>query len=234
MLTQDYAAYTAADQDTWTRLHARQMPAIHRRAYRYFNNALTLLRMNDPVIPQFSHINQRLARLTGWTLYAVPGLIDNAYFFEQMQYQRFGATTWLRKPEQLDYLEEPDMFHDVFGSVPLLADPRICTFLTGLASLAADHDYQPDIVEAVARLYWYTIEFGLIRERDELKIYGAGILSSVAETQYCLSGTPRLLPFDVKEIITTPYIKDSFQAQYFVLENLSELNSSLRQLECLF
>jgi len=234
MLMQDYSLYTDTDQQTWSFLYQRQLKAVQQHAYRYFPEALALLGFSEKKIPGFPELNNRLADLTGWSIYAVPGLIDNAYFFEQMNEQRFGATTWLRKPEQMDYLEEPDMFHDVFGHVPLLADPRVCNYLSALAGAAQRFSFNEDVVEAIARLYWYTIEFGLIKEKEQLKIYGAGILSSISETQYCLSGKPRLEPFDVEQVIATPYIKDSFQEQYFVIEDFAELAAGVKQLEHIF
>lgn len=234
MLTQDYNSYSSIDQQTWAILYHRQVKAVKQYAYANFWRALNLLDFAGARIPRFDQINQKLAPLTGWSIYAVPGLIDNAYFFEQMHGKAFGATTWLRKPEQMDYLEEPDMFHDVFGHVPLLADAQVCSYLSGLAALAHDCNYQEDIVEAIARLYWYTIEFGLVRERWELKIFGAGIISSVGETAYCMAGKVKTVPFDVETIIATPYIKDSYQAQYFVLDDMAELPKAVKTLEQIY
>ena len=234
MLTQDYTLYTNVDQQTWQTLYQRQVKAVQQYAYANFWDALRRLDFKGGSIPRFADLNKRLAVLTGWGIYAVPGLIDNAYFFQQMYNKQFGATTWLRKPEQLDYLEEPDMFHDVFGHVPLLADINVCNYLSALASLAYRCNYEEDIVEAIARLYWYTIEFGLVREKGALKIFGAGILSSIGETKYCISGKVKLVPFDVEAIIAMPYLKDDYQAQYFVLNNLAELQNSVSTLEQIF
>jgi phenylalanine-4-hydroxylase len=234
MLTQDYNSYTETDQQTWAILYQRQVKAVQQYAYANFWNALRLLDFDGGHIPRFDMLNKRLTTITGWGIYAVPGLIDNAYFFEQLEKRKFGATTWLRKPEQLDYLEEPDMFHDVFGHVPLLADAQVCRYLSGLAVLAWRCNFQEDVVEAIARLYWYTIEFGLVREKSALKIYGAGILSSTGETQYCMSGKVKLVPFDVETIIATPYMKDSYQAQYFVLDAMGDLPKAITLLEQIY
>jgi phenylalanine-4-hydroxylase len=219
--------YSDRDQQVWNILFDRQQRAVRQYAYTDFFPALQSLGLRANEVPELSGLNERLQPLTGWELYPVPGLIDNAYFFEQMRNKKFGSTTWLRKPEQLDYLEEPDMFHDIFGHVPLLTNEAVTNFLAGLAAIAANHHYRESVVEAIARLYWYTIEFGLVKEHNELKIYGAGILSSIGETSYCMGPDVKLLPFDVDQIIQTPYIKDAYQQQYFVLNDFAELEKGL-------
>jgi phenylalanine-4-hydroxylase len=234
MHTQEHALYTPVEHSTWNTLYTRQMKAVQQHASVVFLNGIHSLELGEKQIPDFAHINTLLYPISGWTLYAVPGLIDNRFFFEQLHGKQFGATTWIRTPEQLDYLEEPDMFHDVFGHVPLLADPDICSYLHGLSIIANRYIDNETIIEAIARLYWYTIEFGLIRENGQLKIYGAGILSSIGETTYALSDIPRHVSFDIRAILDTPYIKDNYQQQYFVLENISQLKEALPVLENIF
>jgi len=231
MTAQVYPSYTVIEQETWSILYNRQLKAVAQFAYSNFLPSLLKLNFNAHLIPAIPDINQRLLSLTGWSVYPVPGLIDNAYFFEQMHQHKFGSTTFMRTREQIDYLEEPDMFHDVFGHVPLLADTAICTYLSGLARVCCRFINNEKIVEAIARLYWYTIEFGLVRENGTLKIYGAGILSSIAETAYCLSDKPLLLSFNLEKIISTPYIKDHFQEQYFVLNSFNELTAAIEDLD---
>lgn len=231
MLIQAYPSYSVIEQETWSILYNRQVKAVTQFAYNNFLPSLQKLHFTEHQIPSIPAINQRLLTLTGWSVYPVPGLIDNAYFFEQMHQKRFGSTTFMRTRAQIDYLEEPDMFHDVFGHVPLLADANICTYLSGLALVCHRFIDNETIVEAIARLYWYSIEFGLIWENGTLKIYGAGILSSIAETEYCLSGKPVLSNFDIEKIIETPYIKDHFQEQYFVLNSFYELTEAIVKLE---
>lgn len=231
MLIQEYDKYTEQDHTTWSILFTRQIEKIKTVAYQNFELGLGKLNFQKEHIPDFLAVNKKLEQLTGWQIYAVPGLIDNAFFFQQMFTRHFGATTWIRKPEQLDYLEEPDMFHDVFGHIPLLTDPNICEFLHGLAKIAVKNLDNEEVIEALARLYWYTIEFGLIKEKGELKIYGAGILSSIGETDYCLSADARRVSFDLETILSTPYIKDKYQEQYFVLDSTGQLRKLYRQLE---
>jgi phenylalanine-4-hydroxylase len=228
---QRYDLYTPEDQEVWSILFLRQMVMIRTVAYRHFPGQLKKLGFTSETIPDFKNTNRRLEKLTGWNIYAVPGLIPHNQFFRFMDNRRFGATTWMRKKEQLDYLEEPDMFHDVFGHVPLLADPVIAGYLLGLARIAERYLDNEEVIEAIARLYWYTIEFGLVREGKEIKIYGAGILSSIAETQFVMSKDANHQPFNLNTILDTPYIKDKFQDQYFVLDSLGQLKGIVKELD---
>ncbi|MFT3749102.1 MAG: phenylalanine 4-monooxygenase [Agriterribacter sp.] len=230
MLQQNYSDYTQADHETWSILYKRQLEKIQRVAYDRFEPGLQQLDFQADRIPRFTQVNEKLKAITGWTIYAVPGLIDNSVFFERMRLKGFGATTWIRKREQLDYLEEPDMFHDVFGHVPLLTDPLVCDFLHGLAMIAADHREDAAVIETLARLYWYTVEFGLVRQNGQLKIYGAGILSSIGETGYALSDAANRVPFSIEQMITKPVIKDQYQDTYFVLDDMSQLPASLKEI----
>ena len=231
MISQHYHLYTPEEQHTWYLLFERQLKAVEQFAYSNFLTGIQQLNFTSSAIPDFDDVNVRLRNLTGWSLYAVPGLIDNNYFFEKIFERQFAATTWIRKPQNLDYLEEPDMFHDVFGHVPMLTDINICDYLHGLSEIAKKYSTNEEVIEAIARLYWYTIEFGLVQEGEQLKIYGAGILSSIGETAYALSIKPARVPFDVEKIIETPYIKDRFQKQYFVLKNMQQLKACLPGLE---
>jgi phenylalanine-4-hydroxylase len=234
VITQDYQHYTAEQHAVWSVLYKRQLAAVERFAATTFLEGLRQLGFNAAAIPDFALLNKRLQPLTGWQVYAVPGLIDNKFFFEQLFERRFGATVWIRNREQLDYLEEPDMFHDVFGHVPLLTSAAICAYLQGLAGIASVHIDNPVIIEAIARLYWYTIEFGLIEQQGELKIYGSGILSSIGETAFAMSPESKKVPFDIETILDTPYIKDKFQEKYFVIESMDTLANAIPLLSAYF
>jgi phenylalanine-4-hydroxylase len=234
MVQQEYQQYVDADHKVWSILYKRQLEKIKKVAYENFAPGIELLAFENAIIPDFDVINKRLMNITGWKIYPVPGLISNSYFFERMFYKQFGATTWIRKMSELDYLEEPDMFHDVFGHIPLLTDPLICDYLHGLATVAVRHLDNEEVIEGIARLYWYTIEFGLVKEKGEIKIYGAGILSSIAETDYCLSKKAKHVPFNLQQILATPYIKDTFQQQYFVLNSMEQLRDVEKDLHAVF
>lgn len=226
-MQQDYSKYTAEDHKVWSLLYEEQMEQLPAVATSAYLRGIEVVRFQPDRVPSFDVVNQELGKLTGWSVYVVPGLIDNKPFFEHLYRREFPATTWLRKLSQLKYIEEPDMFHDVFGHVPLLSEPFFCEYLNGLSAIALDYIEDQTAIELMARIYWYTVEFGLIKEDAGIKIYGAGILSSPGETRYCLTAEARHLPFDVDTIFATPYIKDKYQAQYFVIESYQQLFDSL-------
>jgi phenylalanine-4-hydroxylase len=229
---QAYHDYTEEDFNVWKLLYERQMQQLPHKATQAFLDGIEILHFSANEIPKFEQINLILKQQTGWQLHVVPGLLPNQSFFELMLKGKFCATTWFRKLEEIDYLEEPDMFHDVFGHVPLLTNQPLCDFLKQLSRIALKHIDNEAVIEAVARLYWYTIEFGLIEEADGLRIYGAGILSSFAETDYSLlSDVPQRLPFHVETMMNTPYIKDRFQEQYFVIQSFEQLYESIEEIE---
>ncbi len=231
LLQQEYARYTADDQWVWQTLFDRQLRVLPAVASCRFLEGLPRVDFQPTRIPDFAVVNPRLAQATGWTLVAVPGIVDDRTFFELLAQRRFPATTWLRTPAQLDYLEEPDMFHDVFAHVPLLTDRFFADFLQALGALALRHLADAQAVELLSRLYWFTVEFGLITEAGGLRIYGAGILSSAGETQFCLSDAPTRRPFDVPAILATPYVKDRMQDTYFVIESYEQLAACIPALE---
>ncbi|MET0337721.1 MAG: phenylalanine 4-monooxygenase, partial [Caulobacter sp.] len=182
-----------------------------------------VLRLSKPGIPDFEELSERLRKLTGWSVVAVPGLVPDDVFFEHMANRRFVAGNFIRKPEQIDYLEEPDVFHDVFGHVPLLANPVFADYMQaygegGLRSLKFGS------LEKLARLYWYTVEFGLIREAGDLHLYGAGIVSSYGESVFALDDpSPNRIGFDLKRVMRTQYRIDDYQQTYFVIDSFEDL-----------
>ncbi len=229
-MVQEYDKYTDEDHQVWSLLYAEQMqhlPAVATAAYLH---GIETVQFVPNKVPKFSVINEELAKTTGWEVYIVPGLIDNKPFFEHLARREFPATTWLRKMSQLQYIEEPDMFHDIFGHVPLLSEQFFCNYLQGLSDIALEYIENPTAVELIARMYWFTVEFGLIKEADTIKIYGAGILSSPGETLYCVSPDAVHTPFCIQTILDTPYIKDKFQAKYFVVESYKQLFDSLPEI----
>jgi phenylalanine-4-hydroxylase len=231
-MQQQYSTYTQEDFEVWKILFNRQIEQLQLIASQAFLDGLTKVNFTADKIPNYQETNTLLSKLTGWKIHVVGGLIENKPFFELMQNRRFCASTWLRKREQLDYLEEPDMFHDIFGHVPLLSNQSVCHFLEELARIALKFVENPLAIEFIARLYWYTIEFGLIRENGILKIYGAGILSSSGESIYCLeSPEPKRLNYNIQQIFDTPYIKEHYQEQYFVIDSYEQLFNSIPDIE---
>lgn len=227
-LKQQYSNYTEENHQVWTILFQRQIENLPGKAIPEFFEGLELVNFKPDRIPNFEEVNQRLKPLTGFEVVPAPGIVDDAVFFSLIAEKKFPATVWIRSMEQLDYLEEPDMFHDVFGHVPLLTIPVYCEFLAALSAMALEHVDRPDVIDKLTRIYWYTIEFGLFRKAGEkAKIYGAGILSSVGESKLSVSDESIKYGFDVEHILDTPYIKETFQSQYFCIESFEELLESL-------
>ncbi len=222
-IAQDWDAFTADEHAMWDRLFARQSAMLPGRASEAFLRGIDVLKLEKPGIPDYRELNSRLMTATGWQVVAVPGLVPDDIFFDHLANRRFPAGNFIRTPEQLDYLQEPDVFHDVFGHVPMLADPVFADYMQaygegGLRSLKFD------ALKQLARLYWYTVEFGLIREAGGLRIYGAGILSSFAESVFALdSDSPNRIGFDLARVMRTDYRIDDFQQNYFVIESLDQL-----------
>lgn len=231
MMRQEYDNYTMEDHEVWSILYEDQMSHLPSKVTEYYLQGTNIVGFKPDRVPNFDRVNEGLESATGWQVYVVPGLIDNKPFFEHLSRKEFPATTWLRKKSQLKYIEEPDMFHDVFGHVPLLSVPAFTDYLQALSMITLKHIDNPSVVEVAARLYWYTVEFGLIKEEGEVKIYGAGLVSSPGESRYCVSEEATHVPFNVSEIFKTPYIKDKYQAQYFVINSYEELFSSISEIE---
>ncbi|MAN88154.1 MAG: phenylalanine 4-monooxygenase [Algoriphagus sp.] len=230
-LKQDYEAYTEEDFKVWKILYERQMPNLPKAASQAYLDGVKIVNFTADKIANFEDLNQILKDTTGWAVQVVPGLIDDDLFFGLLNNRRFPSSTWLRKMEQLDYLEEPDMFHDAFAHMPMLTNQHYVDFLEKLSGIALKHIDNPWAIQLLSRIYWFTIEFGLIRENGELKIYGAGILSSIGETKFSLSDEPAHYPYDVKRIMNQEYWKDKFQDKYFVIESFEQLYNSIPEIE---
>ena len=220
---QNWDKFTADEHANWDNLFARQSAMLPGRAADAFMRGIDVLKLSRPGIPDYRELNAQLMAATGWQIIAVPGLVPDAVFFDHLANRRFPAGNFIRTPEQSDYLQEPDVFHDVFGHVPMLADPVFADYMVaygkgGLRSLgfgALDH---------LARLYWYTVEFGLIKQPNGLRIYGAGIVSSYAESIFALEDPrPNRIAFDLLRVMRTHYRIDDFQQNYFVISSIDEL-----------
>lgn len=222
-IDQGWADYTAAEHATWRTLFERQTRLLPGRACDEFVQGMRELPIGAEQIPDFRALSEVLLQRTGWQVVAVPGLVPDEVFFEHLASRRFPAGHFIRRPEQLDYLEEPDVFHDVFGHVPMLMNPAIADFIQaygqgGLRAQRLGH------LPQLARLYWYTIEFGLLQQRGELRLYGAGIASSYAETQFCLAdASPNRIGLTLERVMRTHYRIDDFQETYFVIRDLDAL-----------
>ncbi|ANQ48547.1 phenylalanine 4-monooxygenase [Flammeovirga yaeyamensis] len=230
--SQEYDKYTQDDLSVWKTLFERQMKMLPNLAEDDFLHGVRTIQFTANKIPDFKELDQILGKETGWGITPVTGLIPNKEFFELLKAKRFPSSSWFRKLSELDYLEEPDMFHDIFGHVPLLTNADFCKYLEKMSVIALKYIENEHIIELISRLYWYTVEFGLIQTEHGLRIYGAGILSSKGESEYSLfSDVPERADFNVLEILKTPYIKDKFQTKYWVIKNYSDLTDSLDELD---
>jgi phenylalanine-4-hydroxylase len=219
---QNYAAYTDADHETYRRLYERQSKLLPGLACDEFIAALPSLGESTH-IPRFDDVNERLIKATGWQLVAVPGLIPEVPFFTLLANRQFPVTDWIRKPEEFDYIVEPDVFHDLFGHVPLLFNPVFADHMQayGAGGLKA---HSLGACEQLARLYWYTIEFGLMQQPDGLRAYGAGILSSSGELVHAVKSTePQRVSLDLLRCMSTAYNIDSYQQTYFLIDSFQQL-----------
>ncbi|MBU2166980.1 MAG: phenylalanine 4-monooxygenase [Alphaproteobacteria bacterium] len=222
-IPQDWSAYTRVEHDTWNTLYARQMKILPGRASEAFLNGLDALDLNTGGIPDFETMNPKLQALTGWTVVCVPGLVPDEVFFDHLANRRFPSGQFIRKPDQLDYLQEPDIFHDVFGHVPMLTDPDFAAYMEAYGK-GGQRAAKRGMLANLARLYWYTVEFGLMKEGDNLRIYGAGIVSSSTESVFALEDpSPNRLGFDLERVMRTLYRIDDFQQVYFVIDSLEAL-----------
>ena len=220
---QDWGGYGAAEHALWDQLYARQLALLPGRVAPQFLEGLEVLQLSKSGIPDFDELSERLYRTTRWRVVAVAGLVPDAVFYEHLANRRFVAARFLRTPAQSEYLQEPDVFHDVFGHVPLLSNPVFADYMQaygkgGLRALGLGAIHQ------LARLYWYTVEFGLVRGPAGLRLYGAGIVSSHGESIYALDAPgPRRIGFDLKRVMRTRYRIDDYQDNYFVIDSFEDL-----------
>ena len=222
-IDQDWERYTPAEHAVWRTLYQRQGALLSGRACDEYLAGLRALPIGADSIPDFRRLSDVMLRRTGWQVVAVPGLVPSEVFFEHLANRRFPAGNFIRKPDELDYIEEPDVFHDVFGHVPMLMNPVLADYIQayGKGGLRA---MQLGMLDQLARVYWFTVEFGLLRQSDGLRIYGSGIVSSHAETLFALEDpSPNLLRFDLERVMRTGYRYDDFQETYFVLDDFDEL-----------
>ncbi|HEY2396015.1 MAG TPA: phenylalanine 4-monooxygenase [Rudaea sp.] len=230
VVEQPWSSYTPEDHATWATLFKRQQQILVGRACREFSENQQRFGMTPDAIPKFDDLNGVLKKATGWALIGVEGLLPELTFFDHLANRRFPVTWWIRKPAQIDYIAEPDLFHDLFGHVPLLLNPVFADYMQayGAGGVKA-HSLGADALVHLTRLYWYTVEFGLIREKsasgnDGLRIYGSGIVSSKGESIHCLESTaPNRIGFDLRRIMRTRYRIDTYQKTYFVIDSFQQL-----------
>jgi phenylalanine-4-hydroxylase len=223
IIPQDWGHYSTQDHATWDTLFARQSAMLPGRASEAFLRGVDVLKLSKPGIPDFVELSERLTAATGWRVVAVPGLIPDDVFFDCLADRIFVAGNFIRRPDQLDYLQEPDVFHDVFGHVPMLADSVFADYMVAYGK-GGQRAGSLGALKKLARLYWYTVEFGLVREAGALRIYGSGIVSSHGESIFALDDpSPNRIAFDLKRVMRTDYRIDDYQQTYFVIPSFDNL-----------
>jgi phenylalanine-4-hydroxylase len=228
IIEQGWERYSAEDHSIWGTLFERQRRTLGRHVAKEYLDGLAALGIGPDGIPDFERMNARLRQITGWEVVAVPGLIPSRPFFQMLASRKFPAGTFIRSREQLDYLEEPDIFHDVFGHVPLLTNPSYADYMNEYGRIGLEA-MEHKGVKFLARLNWYTIEFGLIRKPEGIQIYGAGIVSSFGEAKYVVAdGSANQLAFNLERVLRTGYYIDDFQATYFVIDRYEDLFDLLK------
>jgi phenylalanine-4-hydroxylase len=222
-IEQDWRSYSAAEHERWDRLFARSQAVLQDRACVEFLEMASVLKLSESGIPDMQRLSDRLEAMTGWRVVPVAGLVPDEVFFDHLANRRFPAGAFIRSEQEMDYLKEPDVFHDVFGHVPLLANPAFADFMQAYGK-GGRRAMQLGRLQNLARLYWYTVEFGLIRTPEGPRIFGAGIMSSVAESVFALeSSSPHRVAFDLQRVMRTRYIIDDFQQIYFVIDSFRGL-----------
>ena len=232
-MKQNMSKYTSQDREVWQRLFDRQKSNLKEKGAKAYNTALN--EMQDVIfsdnVPDFTKVNDWFRAKTGWQIEVVKGLIPVDEFFELLAQKKFCSSTWLRSLKNLDYLEEPDMFHDVFGHIPLLSNSVFSEFVYEYGKLGKHYKYNEKALLQLQRLYWFTIEFGIIAEEKQTKVYGAGIISSFGETNRIFEGEVEVIPFDVDDVLTRSFRTDVMQNTYFLIQSLDDLYNCLSSVD---
>ena len=231
LFQQDIRTYNAEDYKVWETLFIKQSKKLPEVAANAYRQGFQALRLSEEKIVNLKEVSYRLGMNTRWRVQVVPGRVSEHLFFSLLQGKKFPVTSWLRRLDELDYPIEPDLFHDAFGHVPLLMNESFSQFLQGLAAISLRYIDNPLALALLERVYWYTVDFGLIKEKDGLRAYGAGILSSSGEMYYSLSDEPKHCAYEVEEVMNTPFWKNKFQDKYFIVNSFEELTNSLPLIE---
>ena len=232
-MIQEFDKYTLEDFEVWKILFEKQMSNLVGKAHPYYFDCISQLDevLKADSIPNFDELNHALMKGQGWSIEVVPGLIPVKDFFSFLSVKRFCSSTWMRKRSELEYLEEPDMFHDIFGHVPLLMNEDYSNFTQEIGALGLKHWDNEDVVKQLQRLYWYTIEFGLIKGNEKTLIYGAGIISSSAETDHVYEEGVNHIPYDIDECRYRDFVIPEVQTDYYAISSFSQLYDTLSKLK---
>jgi phenylalanine-4-hydroxylase len=230
LIRQDYAAYTAEQHAVWAELVRRALPELRKHAAREYLDGFEIIGLKEDCLPHLSSISARLEPRTGWNSTPVSGFLPAPAFFEMLAARRFPTTTWLRSRESLEYTPEPDIFHDVFGHVPMHSHPVFADFLQRYGRVCASIS-DAGVLEKLGRLFWYTVEFGVIRQRNEIKVYGSGLISSHGECANVIGGHCAIHDFSLDEVLQTPVKVDEFQKVLFAISSIDQIYEAMYEAE---
>ena len=230
LVAQDWHHFSAGEHGVWNTLFARQVPYLGSRIVTPFLQGIPKLGLDQPGIPNLDRMNERLEPLTGWRCVSVPGLVPDDAFFAMLAERRFPIGNFIRSADRLDYLEEPDCFHDIFGHVPMLAHEPVARLMQALGRLGVEA-IAARLGDTISRLYWHTVEFGLAREEGEVKILGAGLASSFGEAHFAIEADVPRPRFTLRDAAATAYRSDAFQPLYFVSDSLEHAAEELETLD---
>lgn len=230
LIEQDYSAYSVEQHAVWAEIVRRRMPQIEQHAAQEYLDGFEYLNLSHIRLPNLRVLSTRLARRTGWNTTAVNGFMPGPAFFEMLAARRFPTTTWLRSRDSLEYTPEPDIFHDVFGHVPMHAHPVFADFLQRYGQLCA-RIADESILELIGRVFWYTVEFGLIRQNGKVRVYGSGLISSNGECTNVITGGCAVKPFVLDEVLRTPVKVDEMHKLLFAIESFDQIYEAVGELE---
>lgn len=231
LIEQDWQAYTPEQHAIWHDLVSRRMPQLEEYACAEYLDGFQKIGLQVDSIPNFVAINHRLGQLTGWAATPVSGYLPAAAFFEMIAVRRFPTTTWLRSRESMEYTPEPDIFHDVFGHVPMHAHPVFADFLAHYGQICLRVLDQPQALERMGRLFWFTVEFGVIRQRGQIRLYGSGLISSHGESTYVIDGGPEIRDWNLTEVLDQPFDISKMQPILYAVESFDQIYAAVREAE---
>jgi len=230
LIEQDYEHYTAEQHAIWTELARRRLPQVEEYACEEYLEGVDIIGLRKDRIPNLASISERLRPRTGWNATPVSGFLPAGAFFEMLAARKFPTTTWLRSRDSLDYIPEPDIFHDVFGHVPMHSHPVFAGFLQHYGSVCAQIEDE-QVLERLGRLFWYTVEFGIMRRGGKIKVYGSGVISSHGECTNVIQGGCEVRPFDLETVLETPVKVDELQKVLFAIENFEQIYEAMQEAE---
>jgi len=230
IIEQDYRSYSDEQHSVWAELVSRALPELEKHAARAYLDGFEIIGLQRDRLPNLATISERLRPRTGWSSTPVSGFLPAPAFFEMLAARQFPTTTWLRRRESIEYTPEPDIFHDVFGHVPMHAHKVFADFLEHYGRVCASIE-DAAVLERLGRLFWYTVEFGLIREGDEVKVYGSGLISSHGECMNVMEGHCAVRDFSLDEVLSTPVKVDEFQKRLFAVSSFDQIYEAMHEAE---